>query len=73
MPSFNIMHYMLAGAIIFLLLSLGYSKYLSMQLEALQGRYNGFVAQTDSVAQKQIADNWRISANRDEITRNLER
>ncbi len=42
------MHYILAGAIILLMLSLGYAKVLSMQLEASKGQYRAFVAETQA-------------------------
>jgi hypothetical protein len=72
MPDLDPIHYLAAGAIILLVLSLGYCQYLRIELRASEGALRAFVAESKAAAAVQIADNWRVSAKRDEITRNLE-
>lgn len=72
MPDLNPIHYILAGAIIFALGTLGYCYELKTRLNLCTARSEAFVAQTNAAAQAQIILNTQENAKRGIITRTLE-
>lgn len=70
--SWNPIHYILAGAIILLMVSLGYSQVLKTRLQLCTARSEAFVAQTNAAAQAQIILNTQENAKRGMITQTLE-